>query len=198
MIKGTQRNPHNGPEPLVEGMNAMVMTMANATCPFGWIVEDSYPLAPLNLMGLNRSVKLTGRITVWGGGSDDTIYACPEHNHAFRAWHDSVHWRLQLPMTLAGECGVAYAQIAQMLTTYGHDEETEKWASYLLSEVVGQALHRVITGEFPSRQRIFVECDVSNWTRLAGEICATLVPDEEGTYSEHAAVRLAAEKFGKA
>lgn len=44
-----------------------------------------------------------GTLVVFQGGSDSTIYGDSSINHAFRAIHDSMHLRFNLPFTFEGE-----------------------------------------------------------------------------------------------
>lgn len=152
-------------EPVSIAFNAMVMTCANAALPRGWRVEESYVKAPSSLLELNASMNTAGMV-VWGGGSDATIFGCPDHNAAFRAWHDSIHWKHQLQFTVAGEAQAAYLQVREMVALYGVDEDIELWAAYILCEVLGQKLHHELHGEFPQDQRAFFEANLSAWTRL--------------------------------
>jgi hypothetical protein len=183
------------PQPLDLGLNIAVMSMAQRTNPYGWDIVDNFVSAPSSLSDLNRAVNSTGKLVVWGGGSDTSIYACPEHNAAFRAWHDSVHWRHQLPMNFAGEAATVYVQIKHLLTQYGLETETEDWAALLLCEVIGQNLTYIQTGEYPADQRAYTEANVDNWKRLARQVCSELEADD---VNELQAIRLAQETWGKA
>ena len=55
------------------------------------------------------SVVYGDRIPVFDGGCEHTIYSEPRVNHAFRAWHDSTHLRLEAAFDEHGECEVATA-----------------------------------------------------------------------------------------
>jgi hypothetical protein len=88
-----------------------------------------------------------GSLVVWAGASDKTIYGDPTVNHAFRAWHDSLHLALNAPFTLQGERIVALEQ-ARLIggETFGH---------IIMAEVVGQAEYFALTGQFPVDQKAF-------------------------------------------
>lgn len=189
------KNPHDKPEPLDYGFNVATMTRANSMNPAGWLTTDSYHAAPVDLQSMNRTVADTGRLVIWTGGSDQTIYGCPEHNIAARAWHDAVHYRTQLPTTLAGEAGVCYVQCWQLLQEYGNDDEVRSWIELLLTEVIGQALEFAQTGEFPKDQRGFTEFERGTWSKLAARIVLELGDDDA---TEADAIKLAAETWGKA
>lgn len=194
---------HAGLMPMIPQLNVAVMVMANATNPQGWNVVAGYADAPHSLDDLNESISRTGKITVWAGGSEETIFGCPEHNYAFRAWHDAVHYDLQAPFTLAGEAATAYLQIGQLVRRYGGDGEVIEWAARLLSEVIGQAMHNIQTGEFPEDQIEFSIKDTPNWLRLANVIVGAFdTLDRPATKEElqaamkATAIRMSAEAFG--
>lgn len=185
-------SPFAGKEPLDLALNAAVMTLANAANPLGWDVIDSYALAPQSLADVNRYVN-NGRMTVWSGYSDNTIYGCTEHNGAFRAWHDAIHYKLQAPFTFGGEAAVVYEQIRQLVDCYGDDDIVIQWCAYMLTEVLGQALFNVQYGEFPIDQREFVITSHHRWLPLARRLVIEL---GEGTKTRDA-VKLAKETWGK-
>lgn len=185
-------SPYKGLEPLDYALNAAVLTLANANLPLGWDVIDSYTLAPNSLADINRFIN-NGRLAVWSGSSEDTIYGCTEHNGAFRAWHDAVHYKLQAPFTIGGEAAVVYEQIRQLVDCYGDDEIVVRWCAYMLSEVLGQALFNARYSEFPLRQRVFVVEDHVSWLTLAQRLVLQL---GEGSKTRDA-MRLARETWGK-
>ena len=59
-------------------------------------------------------------IPVYTGDSDDTIWGEPEFNWLFRAQHDSLHLRHNIPFTLMGEYHVAevHAALAEGMGLY--------------------------------------------------------------------------------
>lgn len=102
------------------------------------------------LEAIKNYYKDTHRLIVWTGGSDDTIFADPEVNWAFRAWHDYVHIVNDLPFTVEGESLVAFLQAAELPKDWYLERQL------ILSEVVGQVLYNHFhNGEFPSDQRAF-------------------------------------------
>ena len=101
--------------------------------------------APDTLESLTRNC---GRLVVWGGGSDRTIYGEASVNHAFRAWHDSLHLRLTAPFTLEGETLVALEQ-ARLC-------RNDALGDILMAEIVGQAHYFAKYGTFPVDQMAFI------------------------------------------
>jgi hypothetical protein len=90
----------------------------------------------------------TSRLVVWSGGSDKTIYGAASVNHAFRAWHDSLHIQLGAEFTLDGEIRVAREQ-ARLIGS-------DKLGDILIAEVKGQAEYFAKHGEFPVDQVKFI------------------------------------------
>lgn len=126
-------------------LNEIIIAKADAL-PAGW---HAAPAAPDSFVGLLASSAADGgHITVWTGGSDRTVYGSPHVNHAFRAWHDSLHITLLADFTLTGERKVALAQAEAC--------ERPEDAALLLADVLGQAEYYVRHGAFPEDQIAFV------------------------------------------
>ena len=89
-----------------------------------------------------------GRLVVWSGASENTIYGEAAVNHAFRAWHDSLHLKLNAEFTPAGERLVALEQ-ARIIGS-------EKHGLIMLAEIVGQAEYLAKHGSFPTDQNQFI------------------------------------------
>lgn len=89
-----------------------------------------------------------GRLVVWSGGSDKTIYGDRAVNWAFRAWHDSLHLKLNAPFTEAGETQVALEQ-ARIIGS-------DTWGKIIIGEVVGQTEYFNKFGHFPADQVEFM------------------------------------------
>lgn len=143
-------------EPFSLEFNAAVMRMANIVCPCGYDVDgpDVGLAAPQDLEALNLHIRATGRILVSREHSDNTIFADPEHNWAFRAWHDWTHWYIQADFDLAGEVKVAIQQVKDLAKVYG-ETFAERYKPIIFAEVIGHALAKELTGEFPVNQRGF-------------------------------------------
>lgn len=95
----------------------------------------------------NDLVSNLGELIVYSGSSDQTIYGSESVNHAFRAWHDSLHISLNAPFTLDGETVVAMEQARLLGGMYG---------DILIAEVIGQAEYFQTHGTFPVNQTEFV------------------------------------------
>ena len=140
---------------LDKAFNCMVLTMANITAPSWETVEEHE--APSSLDELIDMSTERGHIIVSKGHSDKTIFGEPEFNWAFRAWHDSAHFRINAPFTLEGEIAACEQQIKDMVQRYGKSKQTDKWAQMIRIEVIGQAIHFENEGAFPVDQVAFMQ-----------------------------------------
>lgn len=102
--------------------------------------------APATFEELCRNV---GKLVVWSGASDRTVYGDARVNHAFRAWHDSLHLKLNAPFTVEGETLVALEQ-ARLIGS-------DAWAQVMLAEVIGQVGYARSNGAFPVDQVEFIK-----------------------------------------
>lgn len=155
MVRPSARRP----EPLSVGFNVAVMHITSKVLPCGFDVSKN---APADYDSLVAHYDRTGRVLVWNGASDKTIFDDSEVNHAFRAWHDSKHITGKLPFTKAGECGALKRQQADVRTLY--DGETAEYFCQLLdAEIYGQFCYNELYGGFPVDQigfaRAYIECD---------------------------------------
>lgn len=75
-----------------------------------------------------------GRILVWSGGSDMTIYQDAKVNHAFRAWHDYLHVTMQATFTKAGEANVCTK----------HNRQIDLYLSHLYNAATRQRMKRLM------------------------------------------------------
>lgn len=139
--------------------NIAVMTIARRLFPGGWDVAED---APGSLEELTQHIADTGRMLVWSGGSDATIFGDAEHNYAFRAWHDWHHWKWQLPFTLEGEAAVCDLQKDDLDIVYGlpvtPGERFRRSMHYRLidCEINGKLKYsKMHGGEFPVDQIAF-------------------------------------------
>ena len=138
------------PQPLDHAFNRAVHHIANKLLPNGWDVSDP---APSSLAELKAHYATTGRICVWSGGSDYTIFADRETNYAFRAWHDYHHLIGNHEFTPDGEHAVMMAQQSDILALYG---DNQGFADLIHAEIVGQGEYERANGVFPQDQMAFV------------------------------------------
>lgn len=111
------------------------------------------PDAPDTLDKLRAAAALGGPLPVFDGGCDETIYSRPEVNHAFRAWHDSLHLLHGAAFDLEGERALAleHDRLAEA-AGLGLEDRNALWCD-LLGQAVYAANH---DGAFPEDQAAFV------------------------------------------
>jgi len=147
--------------PLNPGLNVAVHQIAGRLLPGGFDVSDT--AAPDTLESIKAHIAETGRLCVWSGASDHTIFGDRETNWAFRAWHDWCHYRGDLPFTLDGETDAAHMQVEHLIALYGRTEQTAEMAALVLAEVIGQARQLDETGAFPADQVAFDLAKLPLW-----------------------------------
>lgn len=80
----------------------------------------------------------------------NTIFGNIDTNLMFRAWHDAIHIKHDLPFTLEGEIAVYNIMQAELHNSY----YLEKLLLY--ADIVGQTLYFNKYNKFPDNQREFV------------------------------------------
>lgn len=144
--------PARYPAPLWPAFNAAVLHLANVYNPRGYAVSAD---APSTLSELRECWRRDGRITVWSGASDQTIFGDPEVNYAFRAWHDATHLALGAEFDDNGEEAVCWRQIDNVRKLYGKRTATV-FKGIISAEIQGQLHYEKRVGRFPRNQREFV------------------------------------------
>lgn len=139
--------------------NVATLQACNRVLPCGFDVSAD---APNIFEALKAHYAETGRVLVWSGASDQTIFGDPEINYAFRAWHDSRHITENLDFSLDSEIKVCLAQIRDLRAIYGNGRLLQHFADILSAEVIGQALYERANGGFPIDQAGFVRCYLRN------------------------------------
>src|SRR5208337_2128711 len=133
--------------------NAAVLTICNRVLPGGFDVSDAAPETYEELVAL---LDAGGRMLVYSGGSERTIYGDPEVNFAFRAWHDWCHWRGRYDFSHEGERAACAMQGDHLVTLYGASPQTLRWRRILQAEIIGQRDYFDQHGAFPQDPRTFV------------------------------------------
>lgn len=85
-----------------------------------------------------------GRIIVWTGASDRTIFGDPAVNHAFRAWHDWCHLVLEADFSQDGEhkvCLMQQRQVRTMCEDILTKEEIAEACKFIECEIDGQKIY---------------------------------------------------------
>lgn len=139
--------------PIDRAFNVAVNHIASRLFPCGYDVSAN---APETYEDLCDRVRRTGRMVVWDGASDATIFGCSETNWAFRARHDWHHAFGGHDFTTQGEAAAAEGMCRDVIALYGDTEQARKWCRMIRIEVNDQAEHYARTGDFPADQRAFM------------------------------------------
>lgn len=140
--------------PLFPLFNVCVTMMARKVWPQGYDV--SMDDAPDSLKRLKKEYAERGRITVYGGHSDRTIYDSAEVNQDFRAWHDWCHLTRDADFSLKGEQRAFQEQARHVIEHYGNGDTGRELVRILHAEVMGQALYYQVHKKYVIDQRAFV------------------------------------------
>lgn len=132
--------------------NVAVRHITDKIFPCGFDVSKNAPQDHEQLQAYHHA---TGRIKVWNGASDRTIFGCPETNYMFRAWHDSKHVLGKHLFTPAGEYAVMLMQQVDIRALYDGDQ-ADYFCAILEAEIMGQLEYKNIHNEFPGDQIGFV------------------------------------------
>lgn len=143
-------------------LNAAIHSMASRLMPAGWDETPNLTDAPSSLEELTAHIAKTGRMLVYSGHSDKTVFGCEDTNIAFRAWHDWTHWRYQFPFTSQGEADTCAQQIRDLRRVYGDTQQTDRWAAVLTAEIIGQGEFMLRHGSHPNDQIGFVRAYLAN------------------------------------
>lgn len=100
-------------------------------------------LAPETLSDVISTYQLTGRLVVWSGASENTIFGSREANWLFRAWHDYEHIRTMGEFNQLGETMTCLKQMSQVGSIF---------AEIVKIEVIGQLKYQSQYGTFPANQ----------------------------------------------
>jgi hypothetical protein len=139
--------------------NCACQMMAHIVWPQGYDVSEN---APRTLKALKDEYRSRGRITVYSGGSDKTIFDDAGVNQDFRAWHDWCHLRLDADFSPRGEAMACDLQAAHIRVRYGAGETGRELVKLLEAEVIGQSLYYQKYKEYVDDQRAFAIAYMQN------------------------------------
>lgn len=139
---------------LDRGLNCAIMHITSRLFPCGFDVSEH---APSTYDGLVSMIEERGRMVVWNGASDTSIYGDVEVNYAFRAWHDWCHWRGKHDFSEEGERASYVMQCQHLTGLYGDSPMVRRWHYILHAEIIGQVAYSNIHGDFPRNQLEFVK-----------------------------------------
>ena len=92
-------------------------------------------VAPQTWRDIQASAKENGRIVVWSGEAQHSIYGDAQVNYAFRAWHDHCHLVNGYEFTIAGETAAVDAQCAML--RHAFPGAPSLWSQLLRADVLG-------------------------------------------------------------
>lgn len=138
--------------PVDQAFNDVVVKLANRYVPRFVVADD----APSTFRQLKAHLDAGKTLVVAKEGSNHTIFADPAVNCAFRAWHDWCHWKGDYDFSLYGESVTCCMQIDQLYTHEGVNANTQKWARFLIAEIIGQRQYYEKYKTYISNQRAFV------------------------------------------
>lgn len=143
--------------PLYPRFNDCVLKIVSHLMPKGFDVTEHEHLCN-SYEKVAQHYRHTGRILVWTGASDNTIFGYPQHNHAFRAWHDYVHVTYGLPFNEDGERMATKIQQHHVMEFHtGTPCEAKFFCRILDAEINGQIEYFCKHGKFVEDQRAFVQ-----------------------------------------
>lgn len=134
--------------------DVLIVAVTETLMPFGFDTTKNQ-LEVDSLEKIQAIYNKTGRVKVWSGASDTSIFQSADVNEAFRAWHDYVHITHDLPFTLDGEIKVC--RIQQEYIRDKNIDATVKAVSLRLLEieVIEQVKYFFDTGKYVKDQRQF-------------------------------------------
>ena len=91
----------------------------------------------------------TGKIHIWTGASENTIFGDEKINHYFRAWHDYVHLNYNLGYSITEESIVCNIQRDFLPNEWYFEKDL------INAEIIGQAHYFYRNNKFVENQRLF-------------------------------------------
>ena len=145
-------------QPFNVRFNVAVNHIAAKVLPRGFDVSAD---APQDYDSLIAHYRATGRVLVWSGASERTIFADAHVNQAFRAWHDARHISGGHDFSRNGEFLTMVAQMADISAIYS-GQTAATFRTILRAEIIGQREYQERFGGFPLNQFAFVRDYLAN------------------------------------
>lgn len=146
-------------QPIMPEFNQAVTYITRLLIPEGFDTTPDESLVS-SLDKVTQHYEHEGRILVWSGASDNTIYQDADVNHQFRAWHDWLHIGMQATFTKAGEANVCEKHKRQidLYLSHKYNKATRLKMHRLLDiEINGQVAELYNTGKFVTNQYNFTK-----------------------------------------
>lgn len=120
---------------------------------------------------IDQAVTGVGKLPIYDGHTDKTIYTTADANIMGRFWHDMTHLRLNQDFTRRGETTVARSQLEDAVRMgqelgipFGRVAQA---ARLIYLDVVAQVTYAERFGTFPDDQEAFIRDVYENGTTLA-------------------------------
>ena len=146
---------------MFQPLNTMVIDVVSLLMPNGFDRTDDAKRCD-TLDKIKAHYDATGKVLVWTGASDTSVFGSNEINIWFRAWHDYNHIKYMHPFTLDGELAVMRKQIRQA-RMYNNGVEPNKLTEFemiciekiIQCEIEGQLRYYLDTGRYVEDQYQF-------------------------------------------
>lgn len=124
-------------------------------------VRDDAPDTDADMV---RHYNETGRLCIWAGASEGTVYGAPQHNWMYRAWHDWCHISSGVCNRRHGPLGCFEPSAERDVTAWqAGPVQSTLFQRVVLADTGGQAIHFGMHGAFPEDQMRFT-LDIVNGT----------------------------------
>jgi hypothetical protein len=138
-------------KPLSEKLDTFILKWFNRHSHlFEFTDEDTFEEGEAWYKQWRYQFQTTGKMKIWTGKSQNSIYGSSIVNIYARAWHDWCHYTNALDFTLSNELLVAEFQIASLPESWEYER------LLIEADTKGQSLHYEEWGQFPKNQRDFV------------------------------------------
>lgn len=132
--------------------DAVARAMREAGTPAYDIMDE----APRTDVEVIRHYRETGRLAVWAGASDGTIYGPREANWMYRAWHDWCHVSSGVCNRMHGPLGCFEPAAEQDVTAFQIRTLGTDFAEVVKADTAGQTAYYGLHGGYVDHQGGFV------------------------------------------
>lgn len=116
-------------------------------------VKDEAPSTDADMV---RHYNETGRLCIWAGASEGTVYGEPRHNWMYRAWHDWCHIQSGVCNRRHGPLGCFEPRAERDVTRWqAGPVDSTLFQQIVLADTGGQVIYYEREGDFPVDQAAF-------------------------------------------
>lgn len=148
---------------LIDLMSGAAAAVRRAMMEAGTPAFDVRDEAPGTDAEMIRHFRETGRICVWAGASDGTVYGPRRANWGYRAWHDWCHIKSGVCNRQHGPLGCFEPAAEQDVTSYQIAPLGTAFAELVKADTAGQTAYYGLHNEYVPHQGEFV-CRLINRT----------------------------------